>query len=425
MPLWLIPMAYTVASLIAGFVFPRLEQAYLAGYTHGMSAAAAMSFFSAVSSGMMALTGIVFAIAFVVVQFSALAYSPRLVVMFASSPTLYHSLGVFFATFIYALVALMWTDRSGSGTVPLFSYLIVTCLLIVSVLAFVRLIQSVNNLQIHQVLQFVGSRGRQVIGVMFPRIEDNPSADGTLDVPADPGPITQSVIYSGEPRVIAKLDIGALVRLAQSVNGIISIECGVGETLVEDTVLLRLHSAKGMLPERALRQAVHLSVSRTFEQDPKYAIRILVDIAIRALSPAVNDPTTAVQALDQIEDLLRRLGRRQLDAGFARDSTGAIRVVFPVPTWQDYLALSFDEIRQFGANSVQVMRRLRAALVGLGDTIAVTERRDAVLRYLDHLNLGVGRSGLDDQDQAAALQEDRQGLGLSRRQRQVKAVVAA
>src|ERR1700761_694023 len=128
MPLWLIPMVYTVASLLAGGILPRLEREYLFTHTHDMSAAAAMAFFSAVSSGMMALTGIVFAIAFVMVQFSALAYSPRLVVMFASSPTLYHTLGIFFATFIYSLAALIWTDRSGTGTVPLFSYLMVTAL---------------------------------------------------------------------------------------------------------------------------------------------------------------------------------------------------------------------------------------------------------------------------------------------------------
>ena len=156
-------------------------------------------------------------------------------------------------------------------------------------------------------------------------------------------------------------------------------------------------------------------VRRTFEQDPKYPIRLLVDIAIRALSPAINDPTTAVQALDQIEDLLRRLGRRELDAGRAFDASGQVRLIFPVPTWQDYLELSFDEIRHFGAKSVQVIRRLRAALVGLADAVTVEERRAAILRYLDHLNLGVGRSEFDDLDQAAALQEDRQGLGLSRR----------
>jgi uncharacterized membrane protein len=120
-------------------------------------------------------------------------------------------------------------------------------------------------------------------------------------------------------------------------------------------------------------RTVRLATSRTFEQDPKYAIRLLVDVAIRALSPAIYDPTTAVQALDQIEDWLRQLGRRQLDAGYAGDSAGVVRVTFPCPTWQDYLTLSFDEIRQFGGSSVQVLRRLRAALVGLEDTISVTE----------------------------------------------------
>lgn len=165
-------------------------------------------------------------------------------------------------------------------------------------------------------------------------------------------------------------------------------------------------------------RTVRLAAERTFEQDPKYAIRLLVDIAIRALSPAVNDPTTAVQALDQIEDLLRRLGRRQLDAGRAYDETGTLRLTFPVPTWEDYLALSIDEIRQFGATSVQVMRRLRASLVGLADGEVLETHRSAVRQYLEHLNLGIGRSSFDDQDQAAALQEDRQGLGLSHKRPQ-------
>ena len=399
MPLWLIPISYTVGSLVAGAIMPRIEHEYLVDYTHGMSTAAAMTFFSAVSSGMMALTGIVFAIAFVVVQFSALAYSPRLVVMFASSPALFHSLGIFFATFVYSLAALVWTDRGDSGTVPLFSYLLVAVLLFVSLIAFARLIQNVSDLQINNVLQTIGSRGRVVIRAMFPRIADNPDANPSNEpgLSADQGAASQLISYSGEPQVIARFDIDALVRLAERAGAVVSIECGVGESLVEDTILMRIYGAKSRLPEQALMRTVHLSTIRTFEQDPKYAIRLLVDIAIRALSPAVNDPTTAVQALDQIEDLLRRLGRRQLDTGYARDMTGVIRVIFPVPTWRDYLALSFDEIRQFGTDSVQVNRRLRAALVGLSDTITVRERREAVLQYLEHLNsgeaLGIGRSG--------------------------------
>ena len=204
-----------------------------------------------------------------------------------------------------------------------------------------------------------------------------------------------------------------------------AIECGVGETLAEVTVLLRVYGAIRQLPERTLLRGIRLATSRTFEQDPQYAIRLLVDIAIRALSPAINnDPTTAVQALDQIEDLLRRLGGRQLDRGQAFDTLGMLRLTFPVPTWEDYLALSFDEIRQYGATSVQVVRRLRAALVGLADTIVVEARHEAERRYLDHLNLGVGQSAFDDRDQATASQEDRQGLGHSRKRPQANSAAA-
>jgi uncharacterized membrane protein len=420
MPLWLIPMGYTLASIIAGLVLPRIENAYLPAYTHGASVGSALAFFSAVSSGMMALTGIVFAIAFVLVQFSAVAYSPRLAVEFANSPTLFHTLGIFIATFAYSLVALVWTDRGGSGTVPLFSSLLVGILLVVSMLAFAKLIQSISDLQIQNVLREVGQRGRAVIHAMFPRIAGEAEV-GRAPLTATPelGQPSQILTYSGEPQVIASFDFTALMHLAQTADAVVAIEWGVGDTLMENAVLLRVHGAK-QLPEQALWRAVNLANSRTFEQDPKYPIRLLVDIAIRALSPAVNDPTTAVQALDQIEDLLRRLGRRELDAGYIRDRTGTIRVTFPVPTWEDYLALSFDEIRQFGATSVQVDRRLRAALVGLADTIALEERRAAVRKYLDHLDQGIGHSDFDEQDRVAALQEDRQGLGLPRKRPAVK-----
>jgi uncharacterized membrane protein len=162
-------------------------------------------------------------------------------------------------------------------------------------------------------------------------------------------------------------------------------------------------------------RAIRLERERTFEQDPKYPIRLLVDIAIKALSPAINDPTTAVQTLDQIEDLLRRLAERELDAGRVEDTEGRLRLIIPMPTWEDYLTLAFDEIRLYGATSVQVMRRLRSALADLADVVPDGPRTDAVKRYLDHLDRAIERSPLDPIDRIMARQEDRQGLGLSHR----------
>lgn len=418
-PLWLIPMLYVGVTVVCGLVIPRLEQEYLAAYSHGMSVAAALAALSAIASGMLALTGVVFALAFVMVQFSAVAYSPRLVSWFGRDPILFHSLGLFIATFSYALATMAWTDRGGNGKVPLFSVLLVTVLLILSMIIFAKLVQRLNSLQISHVLHFIGQNGRAVIREMFPRLDTPagavPESWQQAAEAARQRPVVQSLRYSGEPMIIVRFQIGALVQQAQAGDAVIVMECAVGDTLVEDTLLLRVHGGRQPLAEAPLRQAIQVARERTFEQDPKYALRLLADIAIKALSPAINDPTTAVQALDQIEDLLHRLGRRTLDAGCVADEQGVLRLVFPTPTWEDYLALAFDEIRQFGASSVQVMRRLRAALLSLMDSVTEAERKAVVQQYLHHLNLMVEHSVLDAEDQAMALQEDRQGLGLSRR----------
>jgi len=416
MQLWLIPMVYVGASVACGLVLPRLEQTHLSTYTFDLSVTSAQACLSAVASGMMALTGIVFAMAFVMVQFNAIAYSPRLVLWFARDRALFHSLGAFSATFIYSLFTLAWVDRGGSGKVPLFSTAIVAILLIISMLLFARLVQRLIDLQVTSVLQSIGDKGREVIREIFDELERRPAMHQAeaASIPSS-DLASQTLVHSGRPRTIARLDIGALVQQAKQHDAVIVMDSSVGDTLVEGSVVLRVHGATPTLASKDLMRAIHLGAERTFEQDPKYPIRLLVDIAIKALSPAINDPTTAVQAIDQIEDLLRRLGRRNLDIGLSRDAGGAVRLVVPMPTWEDYLALAFDEIRQFGASSIQVMRRLRAALTGLMDSTPIPERAQAVRHYLEHLNLVVEHSELDAADKAAALQEDRQGLGLTAR----------
>jgi uncharacterized membrane protein len=150
MPPWLIPIIYAAGSIVCSLVLPSVE---ISGHALGISVTSAQAFLSAAASGMMALTGIVFAIAFVMVQFSAIAYSPRLALWFARDQTLFHSLGAFVATFIYSVAALAWIDRYGAGTVPVFSVLLVAVLLILSMLLFSWLVQRLRDLQIVKVLQ--------------------------------------------------------------------------------------------------------------------------------------------------------------------------------------------------------------------------------------------------------------------------------
>ncbi len=413
-PLWGIPLTYVVASSAAALVLPRLENAYLRETISGLSVDSARQCFTAIASGMLAFTGVVFAVAFMVVQFGTAAYSPRLTILFVGRPSLYHTLGLFFATFTYSLAALSWTDRSGRGAAPLVSSLVVMGLLFISLMAFALLVRSVSDLQMHNVLQTIGQRGRDVIGEMPPAGEAVAGGRiGGKELLPIRGAAIQRLAYEGSPHVVAELDLRALAQLAHAADAIVRIDCAVGDTLRHGASLASIYGAP--IAERALRRTVRLAPLGTFKQDPRFALRLLVDVAIRALSPAVNDPTTAVQALDQIEDLLRLLGCRRLDSGAVRDSYGILRVVFPAPAWDDFLQLAFDEIRQYGSASIQVQRRLRAALTGLAEGLPHGHRRAAVARYQRHLERNIRRSVFDSEDRRSGRVADPQGLGAPRR----------
>lgn len=411
MPVWLIPMIYTLASLIAAAVLPRVEYALASTAELGVSASAALTVLSSIASGMMALTGIVFSIAFVMLQFSAITYSPRFAARFARDPMLFHALGIFFATFTFALAAAAWTDRDGSGKVlPLSAFLSVG-LLLASLFAFGLLMRRLADLQITNTLRYIGNQGREIIRHTFAAAAVRKVADASASGAPPP---TQILRHDGAPRYVERYDIPVLVALARDAGARIELNCAVGDMVLDGTVMLRVLGGTRALPEKPLRRAVRLGPDRTFEQDPKYPLRLLVDVAIKALSPAINDPTTAVQALDQIEDLLRRLARQDLDIGRIGDGQGVLRLVFPTPSWDDYLALAFDEIRVFGASSVQVQRRLRAALTGLEDILAADPRGDSTRRYLQHVDAAIERSSFDELDRQSARQGDPQGLGLTR-----------
>ena len=376
-----------------------------------MSVGDATAIYSAIASGMIAMTGIVFSLAFVMVQFSASAYSPRLVLWIARDPVLSHAIGVFTATFLYAIAALTGVDRNGSGNVPFVSVWVVFVLLLASVGMFISLIQLIGRLQVNQMLIFTGDRGREVIATTYPLRE----SDVKAEEPVDLGGLScaQTLIHCGRPRSIQAVDVTTLVNLAAASGGIIEMAVAVGDTVVEMMPILRVFGARQPIDERELRDGIEIGNERTFEQDPKYAIRLLVDIAIRALSPAVNDPTTAVQALDQIEDLLIRLGQRHLEIGAYRDNTGDLRLVVPFPAWEDLVRLSFDEICFCGASSVQVMRRLNALI---GDLIPYVpeERRPAIRHWQGRVRATIARSFVGEEERLEALEEDRQGLGVPR-----------
>jgi len=146
------------------------------------------------------------------------------------------------------------------------------------------------------------------------------------------------------------------------------------------------------------------------EQDPTFSFRILVDIAIKALSAAINDPTTAVLAIDQLQRLLRLVGLRDLRGEEFRDNAGQLRLVFRTPNWEDYVHLACTEIRHCGAGSIQVMRRMRSMLENLMQTLP-PHRHAELQQQLELLDRTVDGHYAFPEDRALARIPDPQGMG--------------
>jgi uncharacterized membrane protein len=184
----------------------------------------------------------------------------------------------------------------------------------------------------------------------------------------------------------------------------------VGDFVALDEPLFNLYGGAAKLNDSILRSAVLSGPERTMEQDPTFAFRIVIDIALKALSPAINDPTTAVLAIDQLHRMLRMVGKRRLRTDEIFGPLGEFRVFFRTPNWEDFVHLAFAEIRACGSNNMQIVRRLRAMIENLIQTLP-EHRHPALLQELGLLDREIERHFSYPEERSLARIADSQGLG--------------
>jgi uncharacterized membrane protein len=259
------------------------------------------------------------------------------------------------------------------------------------------------------ILARVGDEGLAVIEAVYPvPAGDTPDVTGEIAVSKDTP--RRVVWHEGPAASVLALDLATLVREAQRTDGIVEFVPRVGDFVATDEPLFVLHGTAGAIDDARLRQTVAFGSERTMEQDPLFSFRIMVDIALKALSPAINDPTTAVLGLDQIHRLLRAVGKRQLRGEMIHDGRGRLRVIHRTPDWEDFVHLACEEIRMFGAGSLQVARRLRAMLDNLLATLPA-HRHPPLEQAARRLALDLERLYPRADDLALARVPDSQGLG--------------
>jgi uncharacterized membrane protein len=402
----LVPSLYIAAALALGELVPRAE-----GERDLLSLRldpdTARTILSAEASGMIAFTGLVVSIGVVVVQFGASQYTPRLVSRFTRDPVVKHSLGIFIAPAIFALVSLRSIGRDGSEVVPSLTIGVNMVLLIAAVLAFFGLVSRLLDLlRPRRVIAQVVGQASQAIREVYPfPLDKAPRVDAIADVPA-----TAVVSHDGDSGVLSALDRARIVRAAARTGAVVEVGIGIGGYVPQGAPLFIVRGPVEGLEERELRRAAIVAEERTITQDPAFAIRAIVDIALRALSPAVNDPTTAVQVLDGLDRMLIELSFRRLERGRISDTDGQLRLVYPNPGWAELLDLALTEIRHYGASSPQIARRMRALILGLIEQ-APERRRPALEDQLRRLDTAVQADYPDPIERAHATVPDHLGIG--------------
>jgi uncharacterized membrane protein len=355
------------------------------------------------------LTFIVFVLSatLIVVQLASGQSSPRVIAVVLATPWVKVPLATLTFTFVFTLATLSRVE----ARVPDFQVSVAVLLSLLCLVVFFQFVHDLSTgLRPAALIQLVADQAERVIDEVYPQQFDPKLAEGIG--PRHPTGPMRVIEFTGRSGVVHAFSAKDLAAKAVLAGIVIELLPQVGDFVSTGDPLFQIAEGGGPIPEDEFRACVAVGAERTIEQDPRFVFRILVDIASKALSPAINDPTTAVQAIDQIQRLLLILGRRHLDEGRIRDADGKLRVVYDTPDWPDFVMLAASEVRQFGTASIQVCRRLRAMLNHLIESLP-PDRLPPLKEELALLGEAIKRSFADEEDRKRANMADYQGVGAS------------
>ena len=372
----------------------------------GLGVTGALAMFNAVITFTLSFIVFTFGSLLIAIQVASGQYTPRIIATtFLRDNVIRYTVGLFVFTLLFAIKA---ADRMETTVHQLIAF-VVGLLGLICIVAFLFLIDyAARMLRPVSLAGRVGKYGLEVMESVYP--EQSSEVQSIAGSQQSPGPVERTILHRGKSAIVVAVNVETLVAEAEKAEGVIEFAPRVGDFAGPGEPLFLLHGGADAIDERKLRACVVLGDERTMEQDPLFAFRILVDIAIKALSKAINDPTTAVLAIDQLHRLLRSAGRRNLRTDQILDRAGKLRVIFRTPNWEDFVHLAFSEIRFYGAENIQIARRIRAMIVNLTDTLPA-QRHTALAKELELLDRTIERLYVLPEDLKLARIPDPQGLG--------------
>lgn len=403
--LWFVPVTCVVAGVVLSYVtlwidgqfeYRLIPRSFIGGPD------AALAILGAVATSMVSLAALVLTITMVVVQLAMGQFSPRIVQPILKDKPSQFAIGIFVGTFAFAMLAMRQVaiGTAGPGQVPGLTVIVAFVLVVVAIAVLVLYVSHIGrSLRVSALIELVGEDTRRLL--------DQHYRNAATEQPAD-----KAVIRAASSGVLCHVEFNQLVEAARDTDCVLYLIPAFGEFVAAGAPLVRVEGDATTSQLEDARGAIVLGLERTLDQDVAYGFRLLVDIAERSLSDSpFLDPTTAVQAIDRLHDCLRHIARREFHDGRYTDSAGVVRLVVRVMNWDSYVHLAYDEIRQAGAGSPQVARRLRASLDDLAE-YAPPHRRSVLHDQLRLLDLTI-QAQVAEHDIPYAVAPDRQGIGVA------------
>lgn len=377
--LWFLPGVFTTGGAALAWTVLRLDRwaadSELAPIAWAFSGGAdsARQLLSTIAGSVITITGVTFSMTMVALVLAAGQYSPRILRTFTRDRVSQAVLGTFAATFVYTLLVLRSIRGGDEAYVPAVGVTVAIALAIASLGLFLLFIHHITtSIQASSVIRSVAEETRREIDRLFTAAE---SPVGPARISATAAPVPEGFrILADSSGYIETVDTDALVRAAREADTVLDLRIGPGDFASEGTpIAVAADPADGEALAEAVRGALSRGRQRTVRDDPAYGFRQLVDIAIKALSPGINDPATACNAIDHIGALLASLADRDWPTTEFKDEDGVVRLRTPSASFDDYLELACAPIRHYGRGDRATLGRL---LDALAQTAVVTRRGD-------------------------------------------------
>ena len=407
---WFVPALMVLASIALAYLLTsldaRLQPADLAGlgWIYTGSAEGARSMLSTIAGSMLTVAGLSFSITIAALTLASSQFGPRLLRNFMRDTGNQVVLGTFIAGYIYCLLVLR-TVRGGEDNafVPQLSVTVGVGMALAGVAVLIYFIHHIaQSIQVAHLIARVGKELDEAIDHLFPeRIGgavaegERPAADAQLPLHFDRDAVLVPASSSG---YLQTVDDNQLLAITTDDDVVVRLVHRPGDWVVQESTIAEVWSPNHTGADLVARinDVFVLGIQRTETQDVEFPIQQLVEIAVRALSPGINDPHTATMCIDRLGASLCRLGDRAFPTPYRSDETGQLRVIARPVTWDSIVHTAFDEIRQYGRSSTAVTLRLLETLQRVAQRVTEMEGRAVLLRQAIMIERG-SRAGLPEE----------------------------